>query len=107
MGGNYKVVFSARSRQDLKELVTYVRHTSGDPAVAEHFGTGLLKKALTLSNLPQRGRVVPELEISDVREIIFKSYRIVYRIMPDQVQILRFWHAARGTPDINVDQFDS
>ncbi len=35
-------------------------------------------------------------------EIIFKNYRIVYRIA---AQILRFWHAPRGTPDITVDEF--
>ena len=105
MGENYKVVFSPRSRLDLKELVTYTRQASGDAAIAERLGTALIEKALTLASLPDRGRIVPELGVSQVREIIFKSYRIVYRVKPEEVQILRFWHAARGAPDINIEQF--
>lgn len=105
MGGEYKVIFGPRSRGDLKDLVRYIRQASGSPAVAERLGMALVQKALTLSALPERGRIVPELGLPDVREIIFKSYRIVYRIVPDHVQILRFWHAARGTPQINVDDF--
>ena len=107
MGGDYKVVFGRRSRCDLKEIVTYIRRASGAPTVAERVGMDLVSKALTLSTFPERGRVVPELAIPNVREIIFKSYRVVYRVLPGQVQILRFWHAARGTPEINVDEFST
>jgi len=91
----------------LKEIVTYIRRASGAPTVAERVGMDLVSKALTLSTFPERGRVVPELAIPNVREIIFKSYRVVYRVLPGQVQILRFWHAARGTPEINVDEFST
>jgi toxin ParE1/3/4 len=105
VGGDYKVIFGPRSRSDLKEIVRYVRSASGAPEVAERFGMELIHKALSLASLPERGRIVPELGLGEVREIIFKSYRIVYRIVPEQVQILRFWHAARGTPQVNVDEF--
>ena len=50
---------------------------------------------------------MPELSLPEVREIIFKSYRIVYRVATGQVQVLRFWQAARGAPEINVDEFRS
>ena len=40
-----------------------------------------------------------------MREIIFRNYRIVYRMTPEQVQVLRFWHAARGTPEISIEEF--
>lgn len=105
MGTEYKVVFGRRSRSDLKDLVGYIRRASGAPEVAERFGIGLVRKAVSLSTFPERGRIVPELGLPEVREIIFRSYRIVYRIVPRQVQILRFWHAARGAPEINVDEF--
>lgn len=105
MGGEYKVIFGRRSRIDLKELVSYVRRASGAPVVAERLGMALINKALTLSTFPERGRVVPELALPEVREIIFRTYRIVYRVAPGQVQILRFWHAAPGAPEISVDEF--
>ncbi len=107
MGGHetFKVIFGSRCRTDLKEIVCAVRQASGSPEIAERLGSKLIEKALTLSTLPERGRIVPELGLPDVREIIFKSYRVVYRIIDKQVQILRFWHAARGVPEINIDEF--
>jgi plasmid stabilization system protein ParE len=65
----------------------------------------LVRKGLSLEFFPERGRVIPELGMPDVREVIFKSYRIVYRVTPEQVQILRFWHASRGIPELNLDDF--
>ena len=65
----------------------------------------MVNKALTLSKMPERGRIVPEIQLEEVREIIFKSYRIIYRVHGQQVEILRFWHASRGAPEITVDEF--
>jgi toxin ParE1/3/4 len=86
--------------------VIYVRRASQSPEIAERFGVSLVHKALSLAKLPERGRVVPELAIPEIREIIFKSYRIIFRTRHGSVQILRFWHAARGAPEINMDEFD-
>jgi len=77
-------------------------HSGGD--VAERFGVKLIQKALTLATLPERGRVVPEVGLP-YREIIFRSYRIVYMLEKELVQVIRFWHAARGTPQIDSDNF--
>jgi plasmid stabilization system protein ParE len=45
---------------------------------------------------------VPEFKIETIREIVHRPYRIVYRVFEDRktIEILRVWHAARGTPDI-------
>jgi len=44
----------------------------------------------------------PEQNDEHVREIIFKPYRIFYRVKDKThvVEIIRFWHAARGNPEI-------
>jgi toxin ParE1/3/4 len=39
------------------------------------------------------GRKVPEFEAEDIREIIEKPYRIIYRIKPDQVDVLSVVHS--------------
>ena len=68
------------------------------------FGNLLIDKALSLGPFPEIGRVVPEIDDQSVREIIHGSYRIIYEIIPSPttttIYILRFWHAARGTPEI-------
>jgi len=100
----FKVIFAEQAERDLKSIATYIsRHAA--PETAQRFGNQLIDRALTLASLPERGRVVPELRLPDVREIIFRSYRIVYRLRPGMVEIIRFWHAARGTPEISSDDF--
>ena len=67
------------------------------------FGRFLISRTRLLARSPELGRVVPEFGDADIREIIVSSYRIVYRLNHSQrlVEVIRFWHAARGTPQIN------
>ena len=42
-----------------------------------------------LENFPERGRYVPELIArKDIRELVFKNYRVIYRIEKSKVYIL-------------------
>ena len=102
----FKVVFAERSRSDLRTITFRVARLSG-AARGERLGNQLIDKALTLKTFPERGRVVPEFADPEIREIIFKSYRIVYRVRAGHVQVIRFWHAARGTPEIDSGEFSS
>ena len=100
----FKVIFAPQAERDLKSIAFRIaRYSSAE--IAQDFGNRLIDRALTLATLPERGRVVPELGEPDLREIIFKSYRIVYRLRAGCVEVIRFWHAARGTPEIDSDEF--
>jgi plasmid stabilization system protein ParE len=46
--------------------------------------------------------MVPEFHQPELREIICRSYRIIYRLKRDhqRIQIVRFWHGARGFPHV-------
>ncbi len=48
-----------------------------------------------LTNFPLSGRVVPEVGKKSIREIILGNYRIIYRVLPDEVEILTVHHGAR------------
>jgi toxin ParE1/3/4 len=102
----FEVRFAPRAERDLQAIASFIARRS-TPAIAERFGNHLIDRALTLATMPERGRIVPELGNPEIREIIFKSYRIVYRIRPARVEIIRFWHSARGTPEIDSDEFRS
>ena len=95
-----KVILSPRAIQDLAEIVRYISYDN--PQVAERFGYALIDVALSLKNLPERGRFVPEFADGVTREILHGQYRIVYRFNQDHkaVWVSRFWHAARGTPEL-------
>jgi toxin ParE1/3/4 len=97
---DFKVILSPRSIQDLQEIVRYI--SCDNPAAALSFGNQLIEKARGLGSFPELGRVVPELADPGIREMIFRSYRIVYRVRKTEkvVEISRFWHAARGAPSV-------
>ena len=59
----------------------------------------ILNAANNLTNFPRLGRVVPELKIPKIREIIVEKYRIVYFLDGDDVQILTIRHSSRPLSD--------
>ncbi len=48
--------------------------------------------------IPESGRVVPERDRADIRELIEGSYRIVYLVAPEVVHVLTVFHGARLFP---------
>lgn len=44
--------------------------------------------ARSLSELSERGRIVPELDDPQVRELLLARYRLVYEVLPDRVAVL-------------------
>ena len=99
---DFKIILTPQSIDDLKEAVIFI--APHNPERARTFGNELINRALSLATFPERGRVVPEIGEPAVREIIHGSYRIIYEIFPEQgvVYVLRFWHGARGEPDIKA-----
>ena len=96
----FQVFLSKDALSDLERIVAYI--APHNPVAAERLGNQLLDAALSLQTFPDRGRLVPEFRRPELREIIFRSYRIIYRVnQSDQsLEIVRFWHGARGFPQI-------
>ena len=97
----FRVVITKPAIGDLAEIVRFI--ASDNPAAAARVGNGLIDRAESLRELPLRGRVVPERKQRDCREIIWKPYRIIYRVSEEKslVEVVRFWHGARGNPVIH------
>jgi plasmid stabilization system protein ParE len=95
-----KVIISPSAQSDLSDIVAYIARHNREAAV--RLGYALIARGEFLGQFPERGRVVPELGRADLRETIYRSYRIIYRIRsePQVVEIVRFWHAARGFPQV-------
>lgn len=95
---NYQVILSPLAVQDLAEIITFI--AADNPSAAEQFGLALVGKTRLLAAFPELGRVVPE--IQSARELVHRSYRLIYRVdhAHCRVDIARFWHGARGTPQI-------
>ncbi len=90
-----RVIISQRALLDLKEIVRYI--SMDNPQAARRFGEKLICASESLAQLPERGRIVPELDDGITREIVAYPYRIVYRYDKDKNSVgsARFWHGAR------------
>lgn len=96
----FKIIWSRQARDDLHDIVTFI--AAKNRPVAESFGFRLMAKVDLLAQFPQIGRVVPEKQDENIREIILRPYRIIYRVLAENqvVAIARVWHGARGEPEI-------
>lgn len=92
---DYQVELSSSAESDIQDIVRYI--SIDDPDQALHFGRFLMDHARGLAQFPERGRVVPEFDDDSIRELIVRSYRIIYRLNHNQhsVEIIPFWHTAR------------
>ncbi len=76
--------------RDLEEIYDYIdRHDAPDRA--DHVLEQIEKAFRSLSEHPHRGNTPKELldiGLREYREIFFKPYRIIYRVMGDNVYVL-------------------
>lgn len=77
------------TKEALFRLQEIEEHISRDnPFTAIEFVDKLISIAETLIDKPERGRVVPELSLENIRELLYKNYRIVYLIKKKSIDIL-------------------
>ena len=85
----YEVLLTEDAATDLQELYSYIaKHDSIDKA--EYVLDRLERKFQSLSDLPDRGACPKELQslgIQEYREIYFKPYRIIYRVLHNTVYV--------------------
>lgn len=89
MAETYRILWTDTARQDLTEIIDYIAQDSVENALAVL--NKLEAKAATLTTLPNRGRIVPELlhtGISQYREIISAPWRIIYRMESLRVLVM-------------------
>ena len=67
-------------------------------AYAERTVDRLLRRGDQIADFPRSGRMVPEYGRADVREVIERPYRILYRIGPERIEVLAVLHGARPLP---------
>lgn len=88
-----KVIWSDSAVADLESIVEYIAQDSEHYAAA--FAEKILEAVEKLGTFPRIGRVVPEYNREDIRELIFQNYRIIYKVEPERVAIAAIVHASR------------
>ncbi len=88
-----KIIWTREALERLVEIENFISKDS--PTRAQKFIDQLIVHGESLSEHPRMGRVVPEMSNPEIRELIFKKYRIVYRIKNNRVEILTVFEGHR------------
>lgn len=93
-----KVHWTPEAKIQLKQIEAYIALDS--PVMARRTITRLARRCGQLGAMPHSGRKVPEFNREDLRELLERPYRIVYRVKSDQnqIDIVTLWHYRRLLP---------
>jgi toxin ParE1/3/4 len=93
------------TRHALKQLKHIHDYIAQDSVVyAKRVTEAITIKAHILKDMPRIGRIVPEIEEETIREISIYSYRILYEIKQDNVEILAVIHQRRELDEDKINQ---
>jgi addiction module RelE/StbE family toxin len=98
----FRVVWTLQARDDLKSIQRYIAQSA--PATAKSFIARIRDRVRTLVTLPHAAVPLTDPPTSDLREMFVGSYRIIFRVLADEVQVIAVVHGARlWQPDDNKD----
>ena len=89
-----KVFWTETAVNHLSSIYNYISQNS--PQYAQRLVERLTRRSEQIANFPFSGRLVPEFETEQIREVIEGSYRIIYYIKPEQIEVIAVLHAARN-----------
>ena len=94
-----KIEWTEPSIVDLQAIGEYIAKD------AEYYASRFMDKIIDavgkLADFPKIGRIVPEAEQENIRELLFYNYRIIYRIEKKQILILTVIHGSRNLVKLN------
>jgi toxin ParE1/3/4 len=98
------LIWSPLAVQRIQEISDYIAIDSR--SAAGRWVDTLFKKTEILKSSPEIGRIVPEVGKSDVRELLFGNYRIIYLFSSKQIAVLTVRHFKQILPieDIGFQQ---
>jgi len=101
MNPKHKIVWTNVAENDLKGIIEYISVDS--PHNALKILRKIKQKTSNLYTLPERGRIVPELQdqgIFQYRELIIPPWRLIYRIDERKIFVLSVIDSRQNVEDI-------
>lgn len=82
----------------LQAIHDYIARDSKRNAL--RFVDRITSKSQSIGRWPEAGSIVPEHDSPEIREVFEKSYRIIYRILADRIDVVAVIHGARQLPPL-------
>jgi toxin ParE1/3/4 len=89
-----EINWSSSAQADIAEIATYLERVSSR-TTASSVVDAIRTAAIRQAEFPYAARMVPEFQDPNRRETFVYSYRIIYRVEPDRITILRVVHGKR------------
>ncbi len=88
-----RIVWTKKAEKHLTQIYNYIALDS--PFYATRSIERIVEKAESVSEFPNKGRIVPEYQNDNIREVFLHPYRIIYHIRDRQILIISVLHQAR------------
>ena len=85
--------WTKQALNDIDSIANYIAIDSS--FYAKMFVKRIFEVVKHIETFPQSGRVVPEIDNDNIREVLIGNYRIIYRTKNALVEILTIYHSAR------------
>jgi toxin ParE1/3/4 len=80
--------------EDLQAIQAYYKDQAA-PHIGDNFVAAILERSELLQIHPDAGRVVPELNLEHIRELIHPPFRVVYLRQAKEIVLVRVWRSER------------
>ena len=97
----YKVYWTKSAKKDLKNIIEFIKKDSYN--IAQNIYTNIKEESKKLSFMSERKRVVPELKalgITKYREIVYKKWRIIFKIENRAIYVIMLIDSRRDIKDL-------
>jgi len=81
----------------LRDIRAFVARSS--PQYATKIVDRLTRRSRQIASFPRSGRIVPEANDVNIREVIEGPYRIIYHLLEDEIDVIVVVHGAQQWPD--------
>ena len=95
------VVWSQPARADLRQIHDYIAKDS--TFYAKRVTGDIIDKTGVLNDAPLIGKITPELNMEQIREIPMYSYRVIYEVQKQGVFILAVVHKRRDLQSEDIE----
>jgi len=88
-----EIEWTRRARRDVIEIGDFIARDK--PMAAAEWVRRLIDTVERVALFPSSGRVVPEVDRPDIREVILENYRIVYLVRTARIVVLTVFESHR------------
>ena len=92
-----EVVWTDTAKQGLRAIYDYIAQSS--PEFARRMVDKITSRTQQIATFPLSGRVVPEFNVGQLRELLERPYRIIYHVRPDKIKVVAVIHMSRRIDD--------